>query len=256
MNINKIQIFSAATGPYKKFITPFVQSFNSLFFSNIPKEFILFVDEEVDIPSRPSNIPQITWVNTTHEPWPEVTLMRYKLIKDYLSQNQPEESIIYLWLDIDLECVKKVEYNPLEFQNCEYITVQHPGNYVANMLNSLEGNPLSEAYLDKKTLDGLPYTYAQGCLWGGFGRSFRNMVDSLEASVRIDNDKEITAIWHDESHLNKFIVENIKLNKNNIKTLSSSFAYPQNWDLGIEAIIIHKDKNMDEFPRFQGGSIR
>jgi hypothetical protein len=34
--------------------------------------------------------------------------------------------------------------------------------------------------------------------------------------------------------------------------LHSGFAYPETWNLTVPCFVIHKDKNMIEYPRFSG----
>jgi hypothetical protein len=74
------------------------------------------------------------------------------------------------------------------------------------------------------------------------------MIGILQGNVRVDLFNGIIARWHDESHLNKFCIDNFS----DFEILSSSYAYPENWQLPIQKIIIHKDKNMEKFPRFEG----
>jgi hypothetical protein len=36
--------------------------------------------------------------------------------------------------------------------------------------------------------------------------------------------------------------------------LSPSMAYPEHWNLPVNKLVIHKDKNMVDYPRFKGAT--
>ena len=63
------------------------------------------------------------------------------------------------------------------------------------------------------------------------------MIDELDRNVSIDLEKDIIAIWHDESHMNRYFVDNKP------KTLKPNYAYPENWQFNGEKICIQIDKS-------------
>jgi hypothetical protein len=78
------------------------------------------------------------------------------------------------------------------------------------------------------------------------------MIETLRDNVNADLSKKIIAAWHDESHLNRFFTDN----EEKVVTFSPGFAYPETWDMPqVPKMIIHKDKNMQEFPRFRSGKV-
>jgi hypothetical protein len=76
------------------------------------------------------------------------------------------------------------------------------------------------------------------------------MVNTMKNNINTDLSKNLIAIWHDESHLNKFMVDNVK----DAIILSPSMAYPEHWNLPVNKLVIHKDKNMVDYPRFKGAT--
>jgi len=49
---------------------------------------------------------------------------------------------------------------------------------------------------------------------------------------------DVMAVWHDESHLNKYAVEH----EAEIKPLSPAYCYPEGWNLPFDKKIISLDK--------------
>jgi hypothetical protein len=52
--------------------------------------------------------------------------------------------------------------------------------------------------------------YYQGCLWGGKVPDVLEMIEELESRVNEDLKNNVIAVWHDESHMNKYFIENKK----------------------------------------------
>jgi hypothetical protein len=235
-----VKVFSIATNNYHEFEESFCKSFENNFLPSYKKEFIIFTDNlDLDIYKKIKNI---TPIYMEHRPWPYITLSRYQKITENFDIINERDLCIFA--DIDLEVANKIE----NIECKKYFGVNHPGNYNTNLNMCLERNFSSEAYVD---IESLPktYKYIQGCFWGGIGSYFKEMVLKLQSSVKKDLDNNIVARWHDESHLNKFCIENIK----DFNILDSSYAYPEKWNLPfLEKNIIHKDKSLEQFPRFEG----
>jgi histo-blood group ABO system transferase len=238
--IKKVNIFSIATNNYHEFEKPFLDSFSSLFLPGVEKEFFLFTDN-IDLPIYKEF--KVNPIYIDHQPWPMITISRY----DYLSKITPSlnEEDLCLFCDIDLEAVDKIE----DFPSLKLFGVYHPGNLYVDNKESLEDNILSQAFVDKQNLPEL-FSYIQGCFWGGTGKHFNDLVQSLNKSVKIDFFNNVVAKWHDESHLNRYYLDHFK----DFLILSPLLAWPENWPGQPNRQIIHKDKSMDKFPRFEGKS--
>jgi hypothetical protein len=76
---------------------------------------------------------------------------------------------------------------------------------------------------------------------GGFngGRSFyyRELIKTLKENIDIDLQNGIIAIWHDESHLNRYMLDKSP------KILTPSYGYPDGSEFQFEKKIIILDKN-------------
>jgi hypothetical protein len=230
----KIAILTVATNNYKDFLSPLIESIQNKFLPLIEKDIFLFADEDT-ISSEYSNI---YFNKINHEPWPFVTLKRFEYFNTILNQLNNYDMVIYF--DCDLEVVQNID----EFPICDLFAVTHPGIYVYDKMWTIETNPQSTAYISPEN-EGI---YHQGCFWGGSSNEICKMISELKNNTQTDLDNNIIAKWHDESHLNYYLYKN----KDRVVTISSSYSYPENWQLPIEKIIIHKEKNMNQYPRFPG----
>jgi len=145
-------------------------------------------------------------IHQEHLGWPKVTLMRYHAI---LKQKH-----LFMWYDyvfyIDADMSIESDIAAEELASDGLTAVLHPG-----FVSTFERNPESAAYID-----GYP-TYYQGCLIGGVTAEFVKMCDSIVKGVDADNEKGIVAIWHDESHLNRYLADHPPA-----KTLTPAYCYP------------------------------
>lgn len=230
----KIAILTVATNNYKSFLDPLIKSIQDKFLPLNKKDIFVFADED-SISHKYSNI---IFNKIEHEPWPYITLKRYFYFDKILKDLTKYDMVIYF--DCDLEVVKNVN----EFPKCDLFGVVHPGIYFFGKMWDVETNPKSTAYISSEN-EGI---YHQGCFWGGTSNEVCKMISELKNNTQIDLDNSVVAKWHDESHLNFYLFKN----KDIVSSISSSYSYPENWNLPIEKIIIHKEKNSNQYPRFQG----
>jgi hypothetical protein len=80
--------------------------------------------------------------------------------------------------------------------------------------------------------------YYCGGFWLGNKASIIDFAESMSQRVDKDLSNRITAIWHDESHLNKFFT----INKPTT-ILSPSYCYPESWVLDYNKKLLALDKD-------------
>lgn len=91
----------------------------------------------------------------------------------------------------------------------------------------------STAYIPP--FDG-PYHYVGGFLNGGTTTAFIKMVETLTENTRIDLEKDIIAVVHDESHLNAYF------HKHKGSCLPYTFCRPEEWGITNANKIMLRDK--------------
>lgn len=101
----------------------------------------------------------------------------------------------------------------------DLVATKHPGqsfNDINNM--SFDRNSKSQAYVPY----GEGNTYYAGGFNGGKIKNFLEMSKTISEKVDQDVEKNIIALWHDESHLNRYLIDNPPT-----LSLSPSYCYPE-----------------------------
>lgn len=222
----KIGILVIATGKYDQFIPALFKSMKKHFLKNHDVTMFVFSDKE--IPKKEGLI----HIFQEHEGWPNATLKRYHIFskhKDILSQMD------YLYYcDADMLFVADVGDEVLG----DLVATIHPGFFDRGRDSyTYEGREESTAYIGPT--EGCRY-YAGG-FNGGISNKFLEMAEQIKNNVDTDFSNNIIAIWHDESHLNKYFMEH----KPTIE-LSPSYCYPESWNIPFEKRLLALDKNHNE----------
>lgn len=96
-----------------------------------------------------------------------------------------------------------------------------------------ERNPESNAYV--------PYDkgkyYVQGAFNGGKAEEYLKMIDELDKKTEEDLERGIIAAWHDESFLNRYI-----LDRSDIQILGRQYLYFEEYILPYERVMMVRDK--------------
>ena len=99
-----------------------------------------------------------------------------------------------------------------------------------------ERNPKSTAYIPY----GEGKYYVMGALNGGISNIYLKMCEELSRNIQIDLKNNIIALWHDESHLNKYIVDK------NFLIMECNYLYPEGFILpeymdNIKILMLEKE---------------
>ena len=71
------------------------------------------------------------------------------------------------------------------------------------------------------------------------------MIRELDRRTMNDLDRDVIAVWHDESQMNKFFIEN----KEDVHTLGPQYAYPECFSdhCEFDSVIVHLAKDNSKY---------
>ncbi|MEW6688188.1 MAG: hypothetical protein AB1452_03745 [Pseudomonadota bacterium] len=215
----KIGLLTIATGRYLELLEALAASARRFFFARHDVTHFVFSDAAaID--------PHAVRISVAHEDWPLVTLKRYHYFAQHAERLCGMDYLFYV--DCDMRFVAPCGEEILPGISERLVGVEHPGYYRrprwfgARLFQRrprypFERNPRSLACVD----DPSYRLYCAGGFNGGHADSFLTMSRSLRDAVEHDLARGIVAVWHDESHLNRyFYVQKPKV-------LPPSYCYPE-----------------------------
>ena len=227
--MSKIAILYICVGKYTVFWKDFYKSFEEKFIPDSVKEYFVFTDCKDIYDSQNERVHLIEQENLG---WPGNTLFRFRM---FLTQREKLKEFDYVFfMNANVQCVDYVgeEFLPIRES---LLFVQHPGFYSApNYRFPYDRNKKSSAYIRYGEGD----VYVCGGINGGKSKAFLEMCEVLNQRIEADYGKGIIALWHDESQVNRYILEN-----NDYKLLTPSYCYPEGSDIPFKPVLLVRDKS-------------
>ena len=236
----KVAISFLGTGKYLDFLPKYYENIEKYFLPNSEKTILAFTDGELD--GTPENLKVFS---QEHLDWPYITLKRFEII------NKAREIINdhdwFVFIDGDALVVDRIEEEEF-FTDKPLFGVHHPCHYLKmpphnKYPGAYEITENCNAAVDLEKYQ--PKVYYQGCFWGGKVPEVCAMIDELEYRVGDDLHRKVVALWHDESHLNKYFIENPDL----VHTYGPEYAFPEVFkdQCTFEPKIVHLAKDNSEY---------
>jgi histo-blood group ABO system transferase len=176
----------------------------------VPHDVVLFAD-------KPDEFDVAVKLHRPNLGFPRATLTRYEAICGARETLSKYDYIFYS--DADMLFVNPVSGDEIFADGI--VATEHPGYHVRDRHGSPEKNPRSTAYLPTIR------TYFCGGFNGGESASFLRMSDVINDAVHTDDANGILAVWHDESHLNRYLYDHPPA-----LVLSPAFCYPEGYGGG------------------------
>jgi hypothetical protein len=227
----KVAILYICTGKYSIFWKDFFESAEKLFLNNLYKHYFVFTDDE-SLKKEYQNNNNISFIYQKQIGWPYDTLKRFHMFSMILNDLEMFDYIFFI--NANTIIMQEIGEEILPDHNEEIVACLHPGYFnITKNKFPYEKNKKSKAYIDKK----LGSHYYAGGFNGGTNISYIKLITTLRKYIDEDLTKNIIAIWHDESYINKYLVD-----YGFIKIIDPGYLYPEGWDLPFEKKIVVKNK--------------
>lgn len=192
----------------------FYESAETYLLAGHNKQYFLFTDASEIEYANSSNVKIIFQEKLG---WPYDTLMRFAIFKKVEDELKKYDYVYFFNANMQFVDYVGDEIFPSENEN-GLVAVIHPGYYNLKHIDfPYERNMKSKAYIPFYKGE----KYLMGSLNGGRSEEYIRLINTLNDNINIDLKKGIVAVWHDESHLNRYL-----LNKK-IKKLSPEYAFPE-----------------------------
>lgn len=178
-----------ATGEYNQFILQLLTSAHYFFGAHV----YLFTDQPDDY----LECPDTTIIRCPHLGWPKMPLLRFELLHRHRDLFQEEYIFI---LDAEAEFQRPINASVLDHR----VATLHRNIMRFRDEFNYETREKSTAYIAPH--EGEKY-YACGFV-GGKRKEFLRMLDVVSSNIRTDISNGIRARWGDESHVNRYLVDN------------------------------------------------
>jgi hypothetical protein len=203
---------------------------------NIPDNIsIIKASEEVEITT--SDYSSDNWYNLMYTSIGG--LKRFGEIKKI--EDQLKNYDWYVYFDADMYCCDQViSYQEFFNDNKPFFGVQHPtfSTHWSKFVGTLPFERDEKSLSCVKEGEEKDDVYLQGCIWGGKIPQIFELIDELDSRIKEDLQNNILAKAHDESHLNRYRIENF----DDFHVLHPSFAKPgdyPNHEFDFSARMIH-----------------
>lgn len=234
----RIGILYICTGKYEIFWKDFYLSAERYFMTSSPymREYYVFTDAPLLYGEQENN--HIHKIKQENLGWPNNTLKRFHIFLKIKKQLEQETDYLFFCnANLLFKAPIGPEILPPENSN-GLVGTLHPGFYAStNKEFTYERRVNSSAYIS----EGSGKHYYAGGFSGGRTKSYLQLCETLKSWVDIDDSNNIVAIWHDESHINKYFITYPPF------TLSPAYLYPEGWSIPFDEIIMIRDKNKQEY---------
>ncbi len=227
-NVKRIAVLYICTGKYSVFWDEFFSSAQKNFLQGHKKHFFVFTDNDK---LRQRQDFDVTFIELKKLGWPLDTLYRFKFFLTIEEDLKNYDYVYYINANamIVSEIGDEIFPDPFSLIGC-----QHPCFYNKNLEEYIyDRNPDSLSFISS----GEGKDYVMGAFIGGKSKAFVKMCQQLNINIDRDYNKNIIAIWHDESHYNNYLLSN------SYKLLSPSYVYPEEMSIPFLPKILLRDKN-------------
>ena len=221
----KVGLLIIATQKYDTFLKALFETADQYFLKDCDVTYFLFTDTAKEFPEH-----NVVKVPQEHKQWPYITLERYHTFIQNKELLTTQDYLFYT--DADMIFENEVGNEILS----DRVATVHPGIYGGR--GNVETNPNSLAYIAPNE----QVLYFAGGFNGGSTNEFLRMSEMISTNVDIDRANQIVAKWHDESHLNRWFLDNPPT-----KVLDCGYCYSYSHPRNHKPKLIAIDKDHQAF---------
>lgn len=226
----RIAILYICTGKYTVFWKGFYETFEKNFLRASEKNYFVYTDSKKLPYATEKNVCIIPQENLG---WPDNTLQRFAM---FVREEERFKDYDYtFFMNANMLCLEEVteeDFLPIKENLLVAVDAIAYGRKPDDF--TYDRNPLSTAYIPF----GEGKYYVMGGLNGGKTGPYLQMVHELKNNVDEDARNGVMALWHDESHLNHYII-----GREDFKVLPPCYGAVEERDLPYEKVMVFLDKS-------------
>nr|XP_039317439.1 histo-blood group ABO system transferase-like [Saimiri boliviensis boliviensis] len=186
---------------YVAFVKLFLETAEKHFMVGHRVHYYVFTDQTAAVPhmalgaGRQLSVLEVP----AYQRWQDVSMRRMEMISDFCERRFLREVDYLVCADVDM---KFSDHVGVEILSPLFGTL-HPGFYGSSRAAfTYERRPQSQAYIPRDEGD----FYYLGGFFGGSVQEVQRLTRACHQAMMIDQTNGIEAVWHDESHLNKYLL--------------------------------------------------
>ncbi|KAL0584213.1 Histo-blood group ABO system transferase [Plecturocebus cupreus] len=186
---------------YVGFVKLFLETAEKHFMVGHRVHYYIFTDQVAAVPhvalgaGRQLSVLEVR----AYQRWQDVSMRRMEMISDFCERRFLHEVDYLVCTDVDM---KFSDHVGVEILSPLFGTL-HPSFYRSSReAFTYERRPQSQAYIPKDEGD----FYYLGGFFGGSVQEVQRLTRACHQAMMIDQANGIEAVWHDESHLNKYLL--------------------------------------------------
>ncbi|XP_056294262.1 alpha-1,3-galactosyltransferase 2-like isoform X1 [Pseudoliparis swirei] len=180
------------------YLGTFLNSSEHHFMLGLPVTYYVFTDvpEKVpDIKLAPQRSIKVIKVERNSR-WQDISMMRMKTISDIIESDLRHHCTHVFCFDVDQVFSGRFGSEAL----ADSVALLHAHYYrFPQKWFTYDRNPKSKAYMQTGDF------YYHAAIFGGSWKSVKALTDACYQSIMEDKQNNVEALWHDESHLNKYL---------------------------------------------------
>lgn len=195
--ISSLSFFCVHRRYLEAYLNTFLTSAEAFFMLGLPVTYYVFTDLPEMVPKlqlAPQRRLKVIVVEK-HSRWQDISMMRMKTISETIETDIRHHSRYVFCFDVDQEFKGRFGSEALG----DSVALLHAHFYkLPKERFTYDRNPKSRAYMETGDF------YYHAAIFGGVWENVKNLTDTCFMNIMEDKHNNVEAIWHDESHLNKF----------------------------------------------------